>query len=78
MLQPSSDNKRVLNKMRGFKKGLEVFAHVKTELEGENQDFDENVAFALGVLAGVYNSVEDQQKLWEIRKKGDWCELLRF
>ena len=58
------DKSRVLNNMPGFKRGFQAV------MSQQNfEDPDDQVAFVLGALAGVYNSIEDKDNLWEVRQK---------
>lgn len=61
--------KKVLNNMPGFKKGFQAILSLKSELNPSFDSTDEQVAFALGAIAGVYNSIDDESQLWEIRQK---------
>ena len=62
------EQKRVLNNMPGFKKGFEAVSR-RNNL-GSNADVtDDQIAFVLGALAGVYNSIENDEKLWETRQR---------
>ena len=55
--------------MAGFKKGVESIASLKQQFGAIEESSDEYIAYVLGALASVYNSIEDQNKLWCIREK---------
>ncbi|SMF35140.1 hypothetical protein [Pseudobacteriovorax antillogorgiicola] len=63
------EDKRTLNQMPGFKKGFEALTYLQPELGEIGVASEEYLAFALGALARVYGSVNDPEKLWELRNK---------
>jgi len=64
-----SEQKRVLNNMPGFKKGFEAIRSLKSSFGSIEGCPDEYLAFSLGAIASIYNAIENEEKLWELRKK---------
>ena len=50
--------------MLGFKRGFDAPGRIQAELGSISKFSEEHLAFALGVLARVYDSVDDAKKLW--------------
>ncbi|SMF48959.1 hypothetical protein [Pseudobacteriovorax antillogorgiicola] len=58
-------NQRTLNQMPEFQQGLRCF----DELQQSTWSTDERLAFTLGVLARLYQEVDDKDALWSARQK---------
>lgn len=64
-----SEQKRTLNGMEGFQKGFKATMDLNQIFDSTKNSNDEYLAFALGSIAAIYNSIDDNDELWRVRQK---------